>query len=48
MQFRKIVSIRAESVLKLYEDLKQVKINEVSETELRELIEDMRKFMRED
>ena len=40
--------MRAEFILKLHEDLKQVKINGVLDAELIALIEDIRKFMRED
>ena len=40
--------MRAEFVLQLHEDLKTVKVYGVIEEELRTLIEDIRKFIRED
>ena len=42
------MSIRAEFILKLYEDLKKVQVAGVTDEELRTLIEDITKFIRED
>ena len=48
VQCRKKVSMRAEFTLALCEDLKKEQIEDVSDSELRLLIEDVRKFMRDD
>ena len=42
------MSIRAEFILKLYEDFKKVQVAGVTDEELRTLIEDITKFIRED
>ena len=48
VQCRSTVSMRAEFILQLHEDLKRVQDPVVTDEELITLIEDIRKFMRED
>ena len=42
------MSTRAEFILDLYADLKKVQIEDVPDSELRLMIEDIRKFMRDE
>ena len=48
VQCRKTVSTRSEFILALYEYLKKEQIEDVPDSKLRLLIEDIRKFMRDD
>ena len=48
VQSRCTVSMRAEFIFKFYEEVKRVQVHRVIEEELRTLIEDIRKFIRED
>ena len=48
VQCKKTVSMRAEFILNLHADLKKVQIEDVPDYELRLIIEDIRKFMRDE
>ena len=48
VQYRKKFSMRAELILDLYDDHKKVQTPDVSDAKLRLLLNDIRKFMRED
>ena len=48
VQYRSIVSIREEFILKLHKDLKKVQVEGVLDEKLRSFIEDMSKYLRED
>ena len=48
VQFRSTVSMRHEFIFQLHECLKRVQVPGVTDEELRILIEDIRKFIKED